>query len=210
MKTLDCIQGSPEWHAARLGKVTASRIADVMSRTKAGKFSAKRADYLMELVCERLTGNAGDHFVTRDMAWGIDNEDGAAELYSFTRDVELETVGLVYHPNITQALASPDRLVGDDGLIEIKCPKTTTHFGYLMSEEIPEEYKLQIYWQLECTGRRWCDFVSFDPRMPGNAQMFVRRIEANPIGLAQCVEDVNLFLEEVDKMEQHIINRVQA
>lgn len=210
MHTLDCEQGSDEWREARLGKVTASRIADIVTKTKAGKWSAKRNDYLVELVCERLTGSEADNFVTREMQWGRDQEDAAADLYGFTRDVEPQTIGLVYHPTITMALASPDRLIGDDGLIEIKCPKSTTHVSNMMSETVPLEYQLQIFWQLVCTGREWCDFVCFDPRMPGNAQLFVRRVTASDTERAGIEKDIEAFLQEVDDMQYAIENRVAA
>ena len=210
MLTIDVEQGSPAWHQARLGNVTASRVADILAKTKGGKYTAKRNDYLIELVCERLTGEETDFFTTKEMQWGIDNEDNAAQLYGFSRDVEPETIGLVKHPEIDRALASPDRLIGDEGLIEIKCPKSTTHTKYMMEEEVPPEYQQQIFWQLACTGRKWCDFVSFDPRMPGNAQLFVKRITISREEQAHIEDDIRTFLGEVAQMEEAIHNRVEA
>lgn len=210
MIIIDVEQGSDEWRKARLGCVTASRVADLLLKTKAGKYSAKRNDYLVELVCERLTGEDIPVFENFEMRWGLEKEPDAADLYGFTRDVEPMKVGLVKHPEIERALASPDRLIGDEGMIEIKCPKSTTHVNYMMTEEVPPEYQLQVFWQLACTGRSWCDFVSFDPRMPGNAQLFVKRITMSPDERAAIEADIVAFLHEVEAMELAISNRIEA
>jgi exodeoxyribonuclease (lambda-induced) len=208
-------QGSPEWHAARLGHLTASRMHDAMKRLKNKNFAASRKDYAIELVCERLTGEAEDFFTTREMQWGIEHEDEAAQMYAFTRDVEPIKCGLFKHPSKEWVLASPDRLIAandnqPDGLIEIKCPKSATHAKYLLTEEVPPEYVSQVHLQLVCTGRQWCDFVSFDPRMPGNAQLFVQRLAMTPEERVAVERDIDDFLREVAEMEHAIDNRMAA
>jgi putative phage-type endonuclease len=166
-------QGSPEWHAMRCGKVTASRVADVIRKTKTG-VSASRERYMGELIAERLTGVVQDGFKSADMQWGNDTEDQARTAYSFMRDVDLVPIDFVDHPTIPMSGASPDRLVGSSasgpdvyGLVEIKCPATHTHIGTLISETIPTDYVTQMQWQLACTGRRWCDsFPSIQECLP--------------------------------------------
>lgn len=169
------IQGSPEWFQARLGRVTASRIADVLAKTKTG-WGASRYSYMGELIAERLTGRPNESFTTAAMQWGKDNEDRARQAYVFRYDRQVEETGFVEHPRLEGlAGASPDGLV-EDGLIEIKCPSTITHLDTISSGNVPTRYQLQMQWQMECTGRKWCDFISFDPRLPENLQLFVKRV----------------------------------
>lgn len=197
MKIIECEQGSPEWHAARTGKLTASRIADVTARTKSG-YSASRANYAAELVVERITGVAAERYVSPEMAWGIEKEPEARSAYEFITGSTVTTVGLVEHPSHNMACASPDGLVGGDGLVEIKCPNTATHIDTLLNGSIAERYLKQMHWQMICTGRRWCDFVSFDPRMPGDMQLFVQRVQFDETIASDLEAEAWKFLSEID------------
>lgn len=195
--TADIIQGSPEWFAIRCGKVTASRVADVVARTKTG-WGASRANYMIELVAERLTGEPTKGHVSRAMQWGSDTEVEARRAYEFYRDADVVATGFVPHPHVEHSGASPDGLVGDDGLVEIKCPNVATHIDTLLSATVPDEYVTQMYWQMACTGRQWCDFVSFDPRMPEAMRLFVRRVQRDGLAIAQLEKLVTAFLDELD------------
>ena len=170
-------QDRDSWVAKRRGKVTASRIGIVTRRKKDGKPYAGYAEYLMELVVERIQNQATDHFVSDAMQWGIDHEDAAAQHYAFERGVEVQFSDFVDHPTIEMSGASPDRLVGEDGLLEIKCPTTKTHVDFLLTGEIDINYQWQMIWQMVCTGRHWCDFMSYDPRLPVHLQSKVIRFE---------------------------------
>lgn len=191
------IQGSDEWKAARLGRLTASRVADATDLLKSGKPGAKRTTYLGELIAERLTGLGVEKYQNDLMRWGSAQEPEARAMYEFFNGVEVETIGFVEHPSIDMAGASPDGLVGSDGLIEIKCPSTSTHVDTLLSQAIPEEYLKQIDWQMACTGRRWCDFVSYDPRLPPHMAMFVCRRMRDDAAIAALETDARAFLAEV-------------
>ena len=198
----EIIQGTDEWFAARLGKVTASRVADVIAKTKTG-YSASRDNYMAQLVCERLTGQKGESFSNSAMLWGTETEPQARAAYSAARFEIVEEVGFVNHPTIEAAGASPDGLVGDLGLIEIKCPNTATHIDTLLSQTVPTKYITQMTWQMVCTGRHFCDFVSYDPRLPTELQMFIKRVEYDPVYGAMLEKEVIGFLKELDnKIEQ--------
>lgn len=194
---IEVVQGTPEWHAARLGKVTASRVADVIARTKTG-YGAMRANYMAELICERLTGAAAERFTNAAMAWGTEREPEARELYEFQHDAEVTLVGFVAHPSIAMTGASPDGLVGADGMVEIKCPNTATHLETLEGQAVPAKYVTQMLWQMACTGRAWCDFVSFDPRLPAHMRLFVKRVHRDDERLAEIEAEVRAFLGELD------------
>lgn len=193
------IQGSDEWKAARLGKVTASRVSDVIAKTKNG-WGASRANYKAQLIAERLTGTPAALYVNAEMQWGTDHEPEARVAYEWHTDATVEEIALVDHPRIPMSSASPDGLVGDDGLIEIKCPNTATHIDTLMDGKVPAKYFAQMQWQMACTGRKWCDFVSFDPRMPESMRLFIQRVERDDAYIAQLEKDVILFLSEVDTL----------
>ena len=195
---MDVQQNTPEWHALRLGKVTASRIADVVARTKSGP-SASRANYLAQLITERLTGKPVDGFKSAAMEWGTETEDEARRTYEFRTGLRIERVGFAPHPSIAMSGASPDSFVGDDGLLEIKCPNTATHIETLLGGSIPGKYQLQMHWQMACTSRRWCDFVSFDPRLPPHLSMFVQRIERDDAKILELSAAVREFLKELDE-----------
>lgn len=190
-------QGSLDWKLQRLGKVTASRMADLMARTKTG-WSTSRANYMAELLVERLTGVPTESYTSAAMQWGTDNEALARASYEFLRDATVEACGFIDHPTIPMCGASPDGLVGSDGLVEIKCPLTATHVETLQGASVPGKYISQIQWQLACTGRQWCDWVSFDPRMPATMQVFVERIRRDPEKIAELERNVSGFLAELD------------
>ena len=197
----DLIQGSPEWLATRLGRVTASRVADVVAKTKSGP-SASRLTYMGELIAERLTGEPAVKFTNAAMQWGTDTEADARAAYSFYTGHDVELVGFVQHPTIPMSGASPDGRVGSDGLVEIKCPNVATHIETLLGGSVPTKYLTQIQWQMACEGRAWCDFVSFDPRMPEHMRLFVRRIQRDDLVIAGLEAEVCTFLDELaEKIE---------
>lgn len=191
-------QGSAEWFAQRAGKVTASRVADVIAKTKTG-WGASRANYAAQLVAERLTGNVEPTFTNAAMQWGTDKEPEAREAYEFHAGVFVDQVGMIDHPRIAMTGASPDGLVGDDGLVEIKCPNTATHIETLLSGKVPAKYVTQMAWQMACTGRALCDFVSFDPRMPEHMRLFVQRMDRDDTLIATLEAEVSAFLTEVSE-----------
>ena len=191
-------QRTEEWFNARMGCVTASRTADVMAKTKSGP-SASRANYMADLICEHLTKERSGGFTSAAMQWGTETEPQARMAYELTYGVEVVEVGFVTHRTITGFGASPDGLVGHDGLIEIKCPNTATHIDTLLKEEVPSKYIIQMQVQMACTGRQWCDFVSFDPRLSANMQMFVKRIERDDEYISMIESAVKEFISEMNE-----------
>ena len=198
-------QRTEEWFAARLGKVTASKISDVISKTKTG-YAATRANYMAQLVVERMTGKQAETFTNAAMQWGTEQEPFARAAYEAFKGVLVDETGLVDHPSIPMSGASPDGLVGDDGLIEIKCPNTATHIETLLTKQIDSKYINQMQWQMACTGRKWCDFVSFDPRMPEDLQMIVIHIPRDEGHIKVLELEVIEFLKEVDLKVKHLNN----
>ena len=192
----EIVQGSPEWFAIRCGKVTASRVADVVAKTKSGP-STSRANYMAELIAERLTGQPAERFSNAAMAWGTEKEPEARDAYCFYRGETVKEVGFIHHPTIEQSGCSPDGLVGDDGLVEIKCPNTANHLDTLLGQMVPSKYINQIQWQLACSGRQWCDFVSYDPRLPENMRLFIKRMPRDEKRIAELETEVAGFLLEV-------------
>ena len=195
-------QRSEEWFQARLGLVTASRVADVLAKIKSGE-SASRRNYKIQLVSERLTGERQESYINQAMQDGIDREQFARDRY-VQEHGGVEEVGFVKHPTL-EAGASPDGLVGADGLIEIKCPMGSTHTESLMSQDVPTKYIPQIQFQLLVTGRKWCDFVSYHPMFPKHLQIFVKRVEADPAYQKELEVEVKQFLKEVDD----VINKLK-
>jgi putative phage-type endonuclease len=197
-------QRTEEWFQQRLGKVTASRISDVIAKTKTG-VSTSRQNYLIQLVSERLTDKKGDSYVNQAMLDGIERESAARALYMLNRDVSVTEVGFFDHPIIKNSGASPDGAVNAEeegkyaGLIEIKCPIETTHTNTLMSKSVPSKYVPQMQWQLACTGARWVDFVSFNPNFPAELQIFVARVDRDDSYIAELEAEVIKFLDEVDQ-----------
>jgi len=190
-------QGTPEWFAARAGKVTASRIADVVAKTKSGH-AASRTNYCAQLVVELLTGAIAESFSNAAMQWGTDTEPHARNAYSARTGELIATAGFYVHPRIEQSGASPDGVVGDEGLVEIKCPNTATHIDTLMERVPANKYLLQMQWQMACTNRAWCDFVSFDPRMPEKLRLFIVRVPRDDKLIQEVEKEVTAFLAEVN------------
>lgn len=189
-------QGSVEWRLQRAGKVTASRIADLTAKTKSG-WGASRANYMAQLIAEILTGIPADSFTNAAMQWGTDTEPQARAAYEFFSGSEVLPAEFVDHPIIPSCGASPDGYVGAEGLLELKCPQTATHIETLLGGTVPNKYMGQMQWQMACTGRQWVDFASFDPRMPGNMQLFIKRVPRNDALIAEIEREVLAFLAEV-------------
>ena len=207
MRILDIPQGTPEWLAARSGHVTASRINDLMAKIKTGEAAARR-DYKAQIVAEILTGTPqGDTFTNDAMRWGTDTEPFARAAYETRAGVLVDEVGFVLHPTIERGGASPDGLVGEDGLVELKCPKTATHLSYLLEGVVPSQYQNQMLWQMACCERAWCDFASFDPRLPEDMQLFVVRFPRDDVRIKAIETEVNTFLDEVDNILSRLRNR---
>jgi len=190
-------QRTEEWFAARMGKVTASRVADVIAKTKTG-YSTSRENYLAQLVCEVLTGKPAESYTNAAMQWGVDQEPLARAAYESYQNVLVDEIGFLVHPTIWESGASPDGLVGEFGMVEIKCPNTATHIDTLLTQIVPGKYNTQMQWQMACAGRHWCDFVSFDPRMPTDLQLFVKRVEYDPPYVAMLEKEVMSFLNDLD------------
>lgn len=197
-------QGSPEWHALRLGKVTASRVADVCRKIKSGGFSADRTNYKAELILERLTGSvASDGFMSKDMENGKLFEPDARAEYELRHRCEVTQVGFVDHDAIPMSGASFDGLITvngvHEGFIEMKCPKPATHLGYLRGGVVPSEYRQQVNWGFSCLPTlKWCDFVSYHPAFPAQMQLFVVRTHRDPVQIAEAETAVRAFLQEVE------------
>lgn len=190
-------QRTEEWFAVRMGKVTASRVADVIAKTKTG-YSTSRENYLAQLVCEVLTGKPVESYSNAAMQWGVDQEPLARAAYESYQNVLVDEIGFVVHPTIWASGASPDGLVGELGMVEIKCPNTATHIDTLLTQTVPGKYNTQMQWQMACAGRHWCDFVSFDPRMPTDLQLFVKRVDYDPAYVAMLEKEVMSFLNDLD------------
>jgi putative phage-type endonuclease len=191
-------QGSEMWHLQRLGKVTASRVADVLSKGKSGE-SASRKNYRTELVVQRLTGVPGESFTNAAMEWGTQTEPLARIAYETEMGVFVDQVAFIEHPTIANFGCSPDGLIGD-GLIEIKCPNSSTHIEYLTDDKPPAKYIPQMQCQMAVMGAKWCDFVSFDPRLPNDLQLFVVRLERDEEYIKAMEVEVEKFLSEVEEM----------
>lgn len=188
----------PEIAGARLGNLTASRIADATARTKTG-YGASRANLMAELVCERLTGVPMTTYQNEAMRWGIEKEPDARTAYEWAFDVIVTTTGYVPHPRIGHSGATPDGAVGESGLCEFKCPNSATHIETLLSKQVEGRYLKQIAWQLACTGREWCDFSTYDPRMPPELQLWTFRVVRDDKLIAELEREAVQFLAELDE-----------
>lgn len=185
-----------EWLAARIGQVTGSNIWKVLKRTKTG-WSEYRRGYLVEVLAEKMTGQSSEHYMSSAMQWGIETEPQARAAYESRMGAIVETTGFVPHHRIPSTGCSPDGLVGDDGLVEIKCPETRTHIRYLIDAEIDEKYQLQMQWQMACCNRAWCDYVSYDPRLPLSCSLNIKRVNRDDAKIAEMERLVIEFLLEV-------------
>ena len=198
-------QGTDEWHQLRLGKVTASRVADILAKTKTGA-SASRQNYLIELALQRATKVIEPSYTNSAMEWGTATEPQARVAYEVASHNFVDQIAFVDHPTIEWFGCSPDGLVGNEGLIEIKCPNSATHWEYYKSKEPPKKYWIQMQAQMAVTGRKWCDFVSYDPRMPENLRIFVQRVERNDVYIKMLEGEVRTFLEEIDRKVEILRN----
>ena len=195
-------QQTEQWFTDRLGKATASRLADVLAKTKTG-YSASRANYMTQLVLERITKTRAESYSNAAMEWGVEQEPFARAAYEAHTGQMVEEVGFIQHPDIEDAGASPDGLVGDDGMVEIKCPSSSTALECWLihaqgGNPVDAKYYAQMQWQMRCANRSWCDYVVFDPRMPAKAQLFVFRVQRNAEFLKIAEDEVITFLTEVD------------
>jgi putative phage-type endonuclease len=196
--TTTLVQGSDEWKAARCGSLGGSRLSDMLAKTKTG-WGAMRGNLMADLVAERLTGVMAEGYQSEAMARGSEVEADARRAYAFRTGNKVAETGLWRHPRIAGAHASPDGLVGDDGLLELKCPMTKAHIDTLRGGSIPGTYQLQMLWEMACTGRTWCDYVSFDPRLPESMSLHIKRVHLDADRLREVESEVLIFLREVDE-----------
>lgn len=205
MSDADLIQGTEAWRLARCGSLGASQVHEALAKSKSNGWLAGRANVMAQLVAERLTGIPAETYTSAAMQWGQEKEPEARAQYAFIEEIDVVEVGLIRHPRIEWTHASPDGLVGEDGLLEIKAPLTATHIDTVLGDEpIAGKYLTQIQWQLACTGRLWCDFVSWDPRMPDYARIFIERIHRDVERIATLENDVREFLIEVQKKTERV------
>lgn len=191
-------QRTDDWFAARLGKVTASSLYKVLAKTKTG-YGADRANYMTQLVLERVTGTKAEGYINSEMQWGIDQEPFARAAYEAHTGVLVDEIGFMPHPTIEMSGASPDGLVGIFGMVEIKCPSSKTALECWLSDNpVESKYFAQMQWQMRCAERAWCDYVVFDPRMPQKAQLFIHRVERDDKWIEETEKEVVKFLAEVD------------
>jgi putative phage-type endonuclease len=193
-------QRSDEWFLARAGSLGASRIGVALGRLKrSGERTAAAMDYLYELTAERVTGVPAKR--SNPMYWGREHEDEARRAYAFLTNLPVVQVGLIPHPTIKGAHASPDSLVGEEGGLELKCPTSATHLRTLLDDVVPEDHLPQVYWNLACSGRKWWDFVSYDNRFPSNLQFFQKRVARDDAVIASMEAEARAFLAELgDKL----------
>jgi putative phage-type endonuclease len=208
VNVVSVVQGTPEWLAARAGRVTASRISDLLAKGKNGE-SASRANYRAQIIAERLTGQpAKDGFESAAMRRGAEQELYARAAYEARHQVLIDQVGIVLHPSIEWAAGSPDGLVGLDGGVEIKCPNTATHIDYILRGVVPSKYVLQMQWLMACTERPWWDFASFDNRLPEELMLFVKRLPRDEKLIAEIEAEVRRFIAEVDEYIDKLTRKV--
>ncbi len=195
-------QRTAQWFQARLGKVTASNVYNILSKTAKGLPTSKYEDYKIKLITERLTGETSPHYETEDMRWGIEHEEDALKEYAFIYDADIRKCGFIQHPTIKMAGASPDGLIGSDGLIEIKCPRSANHMRFCIDNEIKPEYHAQMQFQMACTERQWCDFISYDPRFTGassHLRIKIKRVHRDDQQIEQINQAVQAFLAEIER-----------
>ncbi|UTO29105.1 lambda exonuclease family protein [Bartonella harrusi] len=203
-------QRTAEWFQARLGKVTASNVYNVLSKTAKGLPTSKYEDYKIKLMTERLTGEISQSYITPSMQWGIEHEEDALKEYEFIYDADVIKCGFIPHPTIEMAGASPDGLIGEDGLVEVKCPQSTTHLRFFMYDEIKPEYIAQMQFQMACTGRKWCHFISYNPQFVGRStglRMKVKRIHRDDEQIEQLTKAVEVFLAEIEQDMEQILTK---
>lgn len=198
MSLIKVQQNTPEWLNLRLGKCTGSRVKDALQLLRNGEPGAKRKNYLIELVTQRMTGFAVDHYVSDAMIWGSEQEKYARAAYEVVTGNDVDLVGMYVHPNIADFSSSPDGIIGADGLVEIKCPQSTTHVEWMFDGVVPEEHKLQLYAEMACSERQWVDFVSFDPRLLPRHRVLIKRLERDDVVIAAMEKGIKEFLFDVE------------
>jgi hypothetical protein len=201
------IQGTPEWWAAKLGKVSSSGIAAVLSKGRNGGIPITRNNYMDDLIAERMLGRTvGQDFENDATRWGSSCEAEARTFYSLTRDVDVEQVGFIDHPSIPMSGCSPDGLIGDVGFCEFKCPTTSTHLETIRKNSVPTKYMPQINWLAACLPeRRYCDFASYDPRLDDRSKrLFVKRVEIDRAEVARLEDAVRQFLADIEPIEARV------
>jgi putative phage-type endonuclease len=196
-------QGSEAWKLLKVGKVSASRMADLLAKTKSGP-SASRAKYMAQLLCERMTGQPTEFFTTAAMQRGTEIEPIARAAYEAENFVSVEQVAWVEHPTIPMAGCSPDGLVGEHGLVEIKCKEIHNHLDSILNDRIDPDHQAQMMWQICVTGRQWCDYVCFDDRAPEGLQLFVKRLHRDEEKIKQMEDEVRTFLKDLESMIQKL------
>lgn len=196
---LDISQNTEAWFDAKRGRVSASRISDIIAKAKSGTFRASREGYAAELICERLTGKTADSYKSASMIRGSETEPEARNLYALLSDVDVRQVGFVLHPHIPMAGASPDGWCAENGEVQFKAPDTATHIATLLGAPVPSNYQTQMQWGLACSGRDWCDWVSYDNRVPPEMQIFIQRFHRDPRRIVELEAEVRDFLAEVDR-----------
>ena len=198
MRFVDCEQNSAKWIWARTGRITASRICDLMATLKRGGEAASRRDYRAELIAERLTGNAENHYVTKEMRYGSEQEPFARTAYEIKTGNIVDQAGFVFHPRLAFSGGSPDGLIREDGGLELKCPKTTTHLAYMAAGTVPKEYEYQMLWNMACAERQWWDFASFDARLPEKLRLFIVRMPRDEVRIGEIEREVMRLNNEID------------
>ncbi|WP_273722008.1 lambda exonuclease family protein [Bartonella sp. ML71XJBT] len=201
-------QRTAEWFQARLGKVTASNVYNVLNKTAKGTPTSKYEEYKIKLMTERLTEEISQSYITPAMQWGIEHEEDALREYAFIYDTEVTRCGFIQHPTIQMAGASPDGFVGEDGLVEIKCPQSLNHLRFFIDDTIKPEYIAQMQFQMACTGRKWCHFMSYNPHFVGRSshlRMKIKRINRDEEHIEAINKAVEIFLEEIEQEMQKIL-----
>jgi YqaJ-like viral recombinase domain len=197
VRIVDCEQHTAEWTWVRTGRITASRICDLMAKLKRGGEAACRRDYRIELIAERLTGRTDDRYVSKEMQFGIEQEPFARTAYEIRTENIVDPVGFIFHPRLDFSGASPDGLIGEDGGLELKCPKTTTHLAYISAGTVPKEYQHQMLWNMACAEREWWDFASFDPRLPEKLRLFIIRMPRDEARIGEIEREVLTLNSEI-------------
>ena len=197
MRIFDCEQNSAQWFWARTGRITASRMCDLMATLKRGGEAASRRDYRAELIAERLTGKTEDRYLSKEMQFGIEQEPFARTAYEIRTENMVDQAGFIFHPRLDFSGASPDGLIGQDGGLELKCPKITTHLAYVTAGTVPEEHQYQMLWNMACADREWWDFASFDPRLPEKLRLFIVRMPRDEARIGEIEREVLKLNSEV-------------
>ena len=204
---MNLLQRHDEWLADRVGKITASRVGGINAKPQKGKALNRT---MIELLVERLTGEVEDRYINAAMQWGIDHEPDAIASYENITGEFVVGCGLINHPTISMSGASPDGLIGDDGLLEAKCPNRETHMNTILTQQVPDEYLPQITWQLACTGRKWCDFVSYDPRFSEDLQTVIIRVMRDDVDIVALENEVAACNGKLNQVIENLTNKVKG